>query len=135
MSAGIKPGGALSKKLKMVARFEAEVSRLLCCSFRFIFRAVAGGGLGPCAAAGAGATPAQSGQLSTAWPEASDYWFLIRCRECMFKTQCVSTHDRLQTTVGPTDVAADALHVCPMAFGFGFADHGLSYQRYLPHPD
>jgi hypothetical protein len=34
-------------------------------------------------------------------------------------------HDRLQTTVGPADVAADALRVCPMAsgFGFGFADH------------
>ena len=32
-------------------------------------------------------------------------------------------HDRLQTTVGPADVAADALRVCPMASGFGFADH------------
>jgi hypothetical protein len=34
-------------------------------------------------------------------------------------------HDRLQTTVGPADVAADALRVCPMASGFGFADHVL----------
>ena len=32
-------------------------------------------------------------------------------------------HDRLQTTVGPADVAADALRECPMASGFGFADH------------
>ena len=32
-------------------------------------------------------------------------------------------HDRLQTTVGPADVAADALRVCPMASGFGIADH------------
>jgi hypothetical protein len=39
--------------------------------------------------------------------------------------QCVSIfdHDRLQTTVGPADVAADALRVCPMASDFGFADH------------
>jgi hypothetical protein len=32
-------------------------------------------------------------------------------------------HGGLQTTVGPADVAADALRVCPMASGFGFADH------------
>jgi hypothetical protein len=32
-------------------------------------------------------------------------------------------HDRLQTTVGPADVAADALRVCPMASGFEFADY------------
>jgi hypothetical protein len=43
----------------------------------------------------------------------------------MFEIRCVSIHDhdRLQTTVGPADVAADALRVCPMASGFGFADH------------
>jgi hypothetical protein len=31
----------------------------------------------------------------------------------------------LQTIVGPADVAADALRVCHMASGFGFADHVL----------
>jgi hypothetical protein len=31
--------------------------------------------------------------------------------------------DRLQTTVGPAGVAADALCVSQMASGFGFADH------------
>ena len=30
--------------------------------------------------------------------------------------------DRLQTFVGPAEVAANALRVCPMASGFGFAD-------------
>ena len=42
----------------------------------------------------------------------------------MFEIRCVSIHDhdRLQTTAGPADVAADALRVCPMASGFGFAD-------------
>ncbi len=30
--------------------------------------------------------------------------------------------DRLQAFVGPAEVAADALHVCPIASGFGFAD-------------
>ena len=29
---------------------------------------------------------------------------------------------RLQNFVGPTEVAADALRVCPTASGFGFAD-------------
>ena len=42
---------------------------------------------------------------------------LIRCRECMFEIRCVNIHDGLQTTVGPADVAADALRVCPMASG------------------
>ena len=32
---------------------------------------------------------------------------------------------RLQTIVGPADVAADALRVCHMASGFEFADHVL----------
>ncbi len=32
------------------------------------------------------------------------------------------SNTKLQTLVGPTDVAADPLRVCPMAFGFGFAD-------------
>ena len=35
----------------------------------------------------------------------------------------MSIHGRLQTTVGPADMAADALRVCPMASGFGFAEH------------
>ena len=35
---------------------------------------------------------------------------------------CDSIH-RLQTTVGPAGVAADARRVCPMASRFGFADH------------
>ena len=45
----------------------------------------------------------------------------------MFAIRCVSIHDhdRLQTTVGPADVAADALRVCPVTSGFGFADHVL----------
>ncbi len=30
--------------------------------------------------------------------------------------------DRLQTFVGPAEVAADSLRVCPMASGFEFAD-------------
>lgn len=30
--------------------------------------------------------------------------------------------DRLQTGVGPADVAADPLRMCPMASVFGFAD-------------
>ena len=29
---------------------------------------------------------------------------------------------RLQTFLGPADVAADALRACPMAFSFGFPD-------------
>ena len=43
----------------------------------------------------------------------------------MFEIRCVSTHDhdRLQTTVGPANVAADAQRACPIASGFGFADH------------
>ena len=43
----------------------------------------------------------------------------------MFEIRCVSIrdHDWLQNTVGPADVAAAALRVCPMASGFGFADH------------
>ena len=41
---------------------------------------------------------------------------LIRCRECMH----VFLGCRL--LVGPVDVAANTLRVCPMAFGFGFAD-------------
>ena len=40
----------------------------------------------------------------------------------MFEIRCVSIHDRVQTTVGPADVAADALCVCPMASGYGFAE-------------
>ena len=39
-------------------------------------------------------------------------------------------HDRLQTTVGPADVAADALRVCPMASGFGFADHVIIIKKW-----
>ena len=37
------------------------------------------------------------------------------CRDFMFEIRCVSIFDhyRLQTTVGPADVAADALRVCP----------------------
>ena len=30
--------------------------------------------------------------------------------------------DRLHTIVGPADLAADALRVCPIASGFEFAD-------------
>ena len=41
---------------------------------------------------------------------------LIRCRECMH----VFLGCRL--LVGPVDVAADTLRVCPMASSFGFAD-------------
>ena len=43
----------------------------------------------------------------------------------MFEIRCVSIrdHDWLQTTVGLADVAADALRVCPMASGIGFANH------------
>ena len=43
----------------------------------------------------------------------------------MFEIRCVSIHDRLQlqTTEGPANVAADALHVCRKASGFGSADH------------
>ena len=46
----------------------------------------------------------------------------------MFEIRCLSIHGRLQTTLGPADVAADALRadalrVCPMACGFGFVHH------------
>ncbi len=46
---------------------------------------------------------------------------LNRCRECMqlLRDDMI---DRLQTFVGPAEAAADALRVCPMASGFGFAD-------------
>ena len=47
----------------------------------------------------------------------------------MFEKQCVSihNHDRLQSTVGPADVAAEALRVCPMASGFGIADYVIIF--------
>ncbi len=34
----------------------------------------------------------------------------------------IRNNARLQGSVGPTNVAADTLHACPMAFGFNFAD-------------
>ena len=44
---------------------------------------------------------------------------------------------RLQATIGPAegpaDVAADTLRVCPMASGFGFADHVVMIR--MPHLD
>ena len=55
----------------------------------------------------------------------------------MFEIRCVNFHDRdrLKSTVGPADVAADALRVCPMASGLGFADHVIIVIIIMHGPD